>query len=44
MGCKRDRADGIIEAAKNALAMGIAMKQVEQFTGMSREEIESYGV
>jgi predicted transposase/invertase (TIGR01784 family) len=34
------KAEDKIEVAKNALAMGLSVEQIEKLTGMSREEIE----
>ncbi|MDR1531507.1 MAG: Rpn family recombination-promoting nuclease/putative transposase [Clostridiales bacterium] len=38
-GMEAGMAKGIIKTAKNALAMGLSLEQIEQFTGLSREEI-----
>ncbi|MDR1531506.1 MAG: hypothetical protein LBS62_04870 [Clostridiales bacterium] len=43
-GMEAGMAKGIIKTAKNALAMGLSLEQIEQFTGLSREEIEGCGI
>jgi predicted transposase/invertase (TIGR01784 family) len=39
-GREEGKAEDKIEVAKNALAMGLSVEQIEKLTGMSREEIE----